>query len=142
MANKVFIDTDVIIDHLTDRQPFSNYSSLIFELQARKKISVYISALSVNNVYYISRKLIGHKAALKLIASLIDNINVVGTTKAEVKNALKVGFRDFEDSIQYATALKIKGLDAIITRNIKDFRKSQVTVFSPEVFIKLQLAKK
>ena len=128
------MDTDVIIDHLTDRSPFSNYSSQIFELHEIKRIRVYISALSVNIIYYVSRRIIGQKYTLKLIGQLIENIEVVGTTKVEIKLALLTGFKDFEDSIQYTTALTIKGLEAIITRNIKDFKKSKIAIFTPEVY--------
>jgi len=136
MVSKIFIDTDIIIDHLTDRQPFAQYSSLIFELHEQREVDIYMSALSVNNVYYVSRKLIGEQRTLGLIEKLIDNIQVIGTTKLEIKNALQTGFKDFEDSIQYSTALTIDGIEAIITRNIKDFRKSKIAIFTPEIYIK------
>lgn len=66
---------------------------------------------------------------------LIENVEVLGTTKVEIVAALKTGFKDFEDSIQYTTALNIKGISAIITRNTKDYRKAEVAIFTPEVFI-------
>lgn len=139
MLSKVFVDTDVIIDHLTDREPFANYSSMIFELHEQNQISIHISALSVNNIYYVARKLIGEEQTRFLIDRLIDNIEVLGTTKAEVKNALQSEFKDFEDAIQHATALTVNKIEAIITRNVKDFRKSRIAVFSPEVYIKTNL---
>lgn len=139
MANKIFVDTDVIVDYLTDRQPFANYSTLVFELHEQRRIQLYMSALSVNNIYYVSRRLIGEKKTLNLIDRLIDNIEVIGTTKTEIKNAFQTGFKDFEDSIQYSTAQTIKGIEAIITRNIKDYRKSKIAIFTPEVYIRTTL---
>ena len=141
MVSKVFVDTDVIVDHLTDREPFANYSSLIFELHEQRIVCIYISALSVNNIYYVSRRIIGEKPTLNLIEKLIDHIEVIGTTKMEIESALQTGFKDFEDSIQYATAMTIGGIEAIITRNVKDFRKSKIAIFTPEVYIKSKLEK-
>lgn len=82
MVSKVFVDTDVIIDYLTDRVPHANYSSLIFELHEQNHISIYISSLSVSNIFYVSRKIIGVKSTLNLIRQLTENIEVVGTTKS------------------------------------------------------------
>ena len=142
MVSKVFVDTDVIVDHLTDREPFANYSSLVFELHEQKKIRIYISAISVNNIYYVSRRIIGEKLTLNLIDELIDNIEIIGTTKNEIKNALHGEFKDFEDSIQYETALTIKGIEVIITRNVKDFKKSKIAVFTPEIYMTTKLKEK
>ena len=139
MVSKVFVDTDVIIDHLTDREPFANHSSLVFELHEQKKIKIHISAISVNNIYYVSRRIIGRKKTLYLIDELTDNIEVIGTTKNEIKNAVHGDFKDFEDSIQYQTALTLNGTEAIITRNVKDFRNSRIAVFTPEIYIGTKL---
>ena len=135
MGKKIFVDTDVIIDHLTDRDPFANYSSLIFDLHEKELVNIYISALSINNIYYVSRRIIGDSKSLKLIELLISNVDVIGTTKNEILLALRTGFKDFEDSIQYATARSVDGISAIITRNTKDYRKSEIAVFTPEIYI-------
>ncbi len=139
MVSKVFVDTDVIVDHLTDREPFANHSSLIFELHEQRKIRIYISAISVNNIYYVSRRIIGGKRTLRLIDHLTDSIEVIGTTKSEIKASIHGDFRDFEDSIQYQTALTINGIEAIITRNVKDFRNSKIAVFTPEIYVTSKL---
>ncbi len=138
MVAKVFVDTDVIIDFLTERSPFSIFSSLIFDLHEKKIIEIYISAVSVNNIYYISRKLVGEAKARALISELIANIEILGTTKNEIEQAFHTGFKDFEDSIQYTTALTIENIEAIITRNIKDYKHSKIAVFTPEVYFDLK----
>ena len=86
--------------------------------------------------------MIGGPKALDLIERLIDNIEVIGTTKNEIKNTLRTGFKDFEDSIQYSTALTIKGIEAIITRNVRDYRKSKIAIFTPEIYIKTSQGRK
>lgn len=63
---------------------------------------------------------------------------IIGTTKTEIVQALKNDFSDYEDSVQYSSALNIKGLDAIITRNIKDYRNSSIAVMTPLNFLKMK----
>jgi len=138
MVFKLFIDSDVVIDFFTDRQPHANPASELFDLGDKGKVILYLSALSINNIYYIVRKFLGHKKTLEVIETLIELTEIVGITKKEVIQALKIDFKDFEDSVQYSSALTIKGLDAIITRNIKDYRKSDIAVMTPLNFLKMK----
>ena len=136
MGDKLFVDSDVVIDFLTDREPFANPASEIFELNERGQLKLYLSATSINTIYYIVRKYIGHKETLKVIEDLTETTEIVGTTKKEIIQALQNSFKDFEDSIQYSTALTIQGIAAIITRNVKDYKKSEIAVFTPENYLK------
>jgi len=140
MASKVFVDSDVIIDFFTDREPFANPASKIFELNELGIIRIYISAVSLNNIYYIVRKFIGHKKTIKVIEELIEITEIIGTTKKEIVQALKNDFKDYEDSVQYSSALNIKGVEAIITRNTKDFTKAKIAIFTAENYIKTKLS--
>jgi predicted nucleic acid-binding protein len=137
MEYKLFIDPDVVIDFFTDREPHANPASELFELNEQGTIKLYLSALSINNVYYIVRKFLGHKKTLEVIETLTEMTEIIGTTKAELVEALKSNFSDFEDSVQNASALKIKGIDAIITRNTKDYRNSSIAAMTPLNFLKL-----
>ena len=136
MVSKLFIDSDVVIDFFTDREPFANPASEIFDLSEQGKLELHVSAVSINNIYYIVRKYLDHKRAIQVIEELIEMVQVVGTTKTEIIQALKNGFKDFEDSIQYSTALTIDGIEAIITRNVKDYERSDIAVFTPENYLK------
>mgnify|MGYP006269958207 CR=1 FL=1 len=138
MTSKLFIDSDVVIDFFTDRAPFANPASELFELNEQKVIELYISAVSVNNIYYIVRKYLDHKRAVQVIEDLIEMVQVIGTTRTEILQALRNGFKDFEDSIQYSTALTIDGIEAIITRNVKDYEKSEIAIFTPENYLKFR----
>ena len=139
MASKVFVDSDVIIDFFIDREPFSNPASKIFEFNELGVIDVYVSAISINNIYYIIRKYLGHKAALRIIEELVEITELVRTSKREILQALKNDFKDFEDSIQYSSALTIKGIEAIITRNTRDYVKSEIAVFTAESYVKTKI---
>ena len=138
MVYKLFIDSDVVIDFFTDRTPFANAASEIFELNENGNVALYLSAVSINNIYYIVRKYLGHKKTLEIIDILTEMTEIIGTTKQEILQALKNNFKDFEDSIQYSSALNIRGLDAIITRNIKDYKNSKIAVMTPTNFLKMR----
>lgn len=136
MIPKLFIDSDVVIDFFTDRAPFANAASELFELNERRKVKLYMSVVSINNIYYVTRRYSDHKRAILIVEELMNMVRVVGTTKEEILQALKNGFKDFEDSIQYSTALTIDGIGAIITRNVKDYAKSKIAVFTPDNYLK------
>ncbi len=139
MRPKVFVDSDVIIDFFTDREPFANPASTLFELNERGKLQIYISAVSIVNVYYITRRYVGHQKALDIIGTLTQITEIVGTTKKEILHALNNHFKDFEDSVQYSTALTVKGIEAIITRNVKDYTKAEIAVFTAENYLKFKM---
>lgn len=138
MAFKIFIYADVVIDFFTDREPHANPASELFELNEQKKVKIYLSAVSINNIYYIVKRFLGHKKTLEVIETLTEMIEIIGTTKNEIIQALKNNFSDFEDGIQYESAITIKDLDAIITRNIKDYKNSSIAVMSPLNFLKMK----
>jgi len=115
----VFIDTDVIVDFLTGRKPFSLEAAKIFSLIDQKKIKGCVSSLTFSNLYYVLRKFGTHKKVisnLKVLSEMVDILKVDGEI---VKSALNSDFNDFEDSIQYFAAQEHKKVDCIITRNIK-----------------------
>jgi len=138
MVYKLFIDSDVIIDFFTDREPFANPASELFELNEKGNVVLYLSAVSINNMYYIVRKFLGHKKTLEVVETLTEMTEIIGTTKKEAIQALRNDFKDFEDSIQYSSALTIKDLDAIITRNLKDYKNSKIAVMTPLNFLKMR----
>lgn len=131
MAYKLFVDSDVVIDFFTDREPHANPASELFELNVSGGVKIYLSAVSINNIYYIVRKFLGHTKTIEVIESLAEMTEIIGTTKREIIQALKNDFKDFEDSIQYSSALTISNLDVIITRNTRDYRNSSIAVMTP-----------
>lgn len=81
MVFKLFIDSDVVIDFFTDRAPHVNPASELFELNERGDVVLYLSAMSINNIYYIVRKFLGHKKTLEVVEALTEMTEIVGTTK-------------------------------------------------------------
>ena len=138
MEYKLFVDSDVIIDFFTDREPHANPASELFELNEQGIVKLHTSAISITNIYYMVRKFLGHKKAIEVVELLTEIIEIIGTSKKEIVQALKNDFSDYEDSVQYSSALTIKNLDALITRNIKDYRNSTIAVMTPLNFLKMK----
>lgn len=128
----IFLDTNVVIDVLANRQPFSLIAAQLFELSYQGKIKIYISAVSYNNIYYILRQSLTHQETLKLLDSLSAMTDIIDITKAIIKQSIKSDFKDFEDALQYHCALSLKKIDCIVTRNARDFRKSSLSILSPQ----------
>ena len=128
---RIFIDTNVVIDFLADRRPFSADAAKLFDLAVNAKLKIYISAVSYNNIYYILRQSLTHAATLKLLEQLADMTEIADVTNEIIRTSFKTDFKDYEDAIQYYCALTVPKIEFIVTRNTKDFRKSALPVLTP-----------
>lgn len=135
MKEAVFVDTDVIIDFLIDRSPFSQGSAEIFALAEREEIRVYVSSVCFSNIFYITRKIVGFEKSIELLHKLERISTILPVGSMTIKQALTARFSDFEDGIQNFTALQASNIQAIITRNTKDFKKSDLSIQTPEEYI-------
>lgn len=126
------LDTNIIIDFLTDRKPFSLVAAKLFDYSEKGKVKLHLTSVSYNNTYYIIKKLTSHKETIRILKELESITSTVGTTGDVIKKALDSGFKDFEDAIQYFTARTDKKIDCIVTRNIADFKLSKISVLTPE----------
>jgi len=132
----VFVDTDVIIDFLIDRKPFSEQAAIILSLSEYKSIRVCASALTFANCYYILRKLSSHTKVISKLSQLAEIVDIVDVTKKVIIDSLRSGFKDFEDAIQNESAKSNTQIKVLITRNIKDFYNSELSILTPELFLK------
>jgi len=137
MAPKIFLDSDVALDHLADRQPFAEYAHRLLALAETGELTVCLSALSFSNLHYILRKLKGRDEARSLLGQLKQIVRVSAVGEAEIQSALASGFTDFEDAIQHAAAKAEGGVRAIITRNRADYAGSEIPVLSADEFLAL-----
>ena len=128
----VFMDTNIVIDFLANRQPFAMHAAKIFDLAVKGKVKISIAAVSYNNIYYILRQSMTGDATVKLLEELADFTEIIDVTDAVIRRSLKTDFKDYEDAIQYYSALNIPDLDFIVTRDTKDFKKSKLAVFTPD----------
>ena len=128
---RILIDTNVILDALTGRQPHFDDADKIIKLCADKKVQGYLAAHSISNIFYILRKDLPIEDIRIVLLNLCEILEVEGVDSRKVKSALNRGdFKDLEDCIQDECAAAIKA-DYIVTRNKKDFENSIVPAILP-----------
>ena len=134
MSKKIFVDSDVILDILCQREPYYEYAAYVFSLSDARKIVLYTTSLVFSNVYYILRKVLGIQKAKESLRKLRLLVKVIPVEEKEVDLALNSKFSDFEDALQYYTAMRY-GIEILLTRNIKDYKERKILVQTPEEFI-------
>lgn len=134
---RILIDTDVILDFFFDRRPFSLDSAVIFSLCEEKRIEGFISPVIISNTYYLLRQTAQHEKVIEKLKLLFKITKVLEMNGNVVERALYSVFLDFEDALQNFAAINNGKIDAIITRNTKDYKKSEIGVFTPENYLKL-----
>ncbi|MBF2088439.1 MAG: PIN domain-containing protein [Synechococcales cyanobacterium K44_A2020_017] len=127
---KILIDTNIVLDLILERQPFVENAVLIFEQIERGNLAGYVAATTITNIFYILRKAEGREAALAAIHRLLIGLQFCAVDRQTIETALSLGLKDFEDSIQLACAT-LDQLDAIVTRDPKDFSGSNLPIYSP-----------
>lgn len=131
----VLIDTDVLLDFYLDRKPFSEDSLQLLLKCEQKQFRAFITPVIVANTYYILRRHATHLYVVERLQILLDTISVIAMDQKQVLAALDSKFTDFEDALQYFSAVNSNKIDAIITRNIKDFKKSALPIFTPQEYL-------
>ena len=131
---KLFVDTNVILDVFSRREPFYEDSSCIWTLCETGRIAGFVSAMSFPNVFYILRRAEGYKAAMKGMGLMRDVFSLVPLDSQITNQAIDSDVRDFEDAIQFFSALRV-GADSLITRNTKDFPTGDVLIQTPTEFL-------
>ena len=132
--NKVFVDTDVVLDLLAARIPHFHFSAVLFTFAEMKKLELYTTPLILANTFYILRKQLGNDSAKNALRKLRILLHVIDSTESVIDKALNSDFSDFEDAIQYYTALEYQ-IPVILTRNIRDYKKASVIVQTPESYL-------
>lgn len=138
---KLFIDTNVIVDLIGEREPFCVDAIKIFALSEKKKVKLYVSSQSIITTHYLLKKYISEKKLREILDELTDFVTIIPSTKEFLKKGLKSKHKDFEDAIQIISAESIDSVSHIITRNIKDFKDSSVEVLTPSSFIEAYQSK-
>lgn len=131
---RVFLDSDVVLDFLTKREPFVMESMRIFEFASRRELKIYISSLSINNIHYIVSKLETAEKSKRQIRILLNLVEILPVAKSTIEKALLSDFSDFEDGLQNFCAEE-GGLNILITRNVRDYKRSQLAIFTPKEFL-------
>lgn len=132
---KILLDTNVIIDALTSREPWNKSAEKIFLMGANHIVDLYITAASATDIYYLLRKFIKDTAQSKqIMGKLYSLIGILDVTAANCVEALASPINDYEDAVVEKVASG-KEIDYIVTRNIKDYQEGTVRVILPDDFI-------
>ncbi|MGP1421591.1 MAG: type II toxin-antitoxin system VapC family toxin [Tannerella sp.] len=131
---RLFLDTNVILDFMKAREPFCKGAAQIFELAYQGVVETYVSSLSFCNTHYIFRKDVGAQDSIVALNKLKQIVKISPVSEQEVTAALHSDFPDFEDALQYYSAMAVHA-SIIISRNGKDFKQSSIPVMTADTFI-------
>ena len=132
----VLIDTDVILDFFFDREPFSENAAQVLSLCEKKIVIGFITPVILSNVYYLLSQKGKQEKVIEKLKSLISFLEILNIDKNAITTALNSDFKDFEDALQNYSAEQNGTINTIITRNTKDYKKSNLGVITPEEFLK------
>lgn len=132
---KVFVDTDIVLDLLTAREPHYEHAAELFSLADENSIKLYVSSLTFANVNCILSRQLSSGQARKMLLKFKTLINVLSVNDKIIELALASDFKDFEDAIQYNTAIE-NGITTLLTRNLKDFKKAEIAILTAHQFLK------
>jgi predicted nucleic acid-binding protein len=132
---RVFLDTDVCLDLLTERATFYRAAAQLFSIADRKELSIGVSSLSFSNIHYILRQEYSATESRRILSRFKSLVEVLSVDEKIVELALQSTFKDFEDALQYYTAIG-NSMPLIVTRNLRDYKQSAIPVLTPESYLK------
>jgi len=131
---RIFLDTNIVIDFLGEREPFYESVAKVLTLADHKKIKVFTSPITISTTYYILTKFEGNKVALEKIRKFKLLCGISTMDSEVIDKAINSNFKDFEDAMQYFSAIATNcGL--IITRNEKDFKSALIPILNCESYL-------
>jgi predicted nucleic acid-binding protein len=126
----VLFDTNVVVDVLLAREPHLEVAAKLLSLVDRGKIDGFLSATTVTTIHYLVAKVLGQKASLRRLESLLGMFRVATVDQTVLERALDLGFDDYEDAVLHEAAVAA-GASGIVTRNGKDFARARLPIYSP-----------
>ena len=127
---KVFLDTNIVIDLLDKREPFYIDAVELFTLAYKKEITLFVSPMTYATASYLLRKH-GKEGMRKLLGYFRQLSQITTADEKVVDAALASSFEDYEDALQYYSALT-RNVDVIVTRNKKDFTSANIPILLPK----------
>lgn len=132
---KILIDTNIVIDALTSREPWNKSAEKIFLMAANNIVDMYITASAATDIYYLIRKhLHNTEIAKQIMGKLYSIAGVLEVKEEDLVEALASPITDYEDAVVEQVARRF-GMECIITRNQKDYEAGLTKIFLPEDFV-------
>ena len=133
---RLFVDSDVILDLVLQREDHSEFAQNLFDQFQQGRCTLYTSSIVLANIHFIIRKLHDIKFANSSILFVNKHFKIIDANNDDIENSIRSKFSDFEDGVQYFSALCSKKIDVLVTRNIKDYKHAQLPVFTPKQWCK------
>lgn len=124
------LDTNVVLDALLDRMPWNIQANAIWQAQLDRQFVAYITATTLTDIFYISRRHGGLEKAWRLIRAVLDQLSIISVGPRELRLATRLAGSDFEDNLQVACAIS-RQLDLIVTRNLTGFSGNNILILTP-----------
>ena len=139
---RILIDTNIILDVLLKREPFYENAANVLKATENSDIKEFVSASAITDIYYIAYKTLRDKAKVKeLLKSILRIVSVAGISAEDIYRSLELDWNDFEDSIQYSSAVG-NDMDGLITRNVKEYSLAELPIWTPEAFLEIIASEK
>jgi predicted nucleic acid-binding protein len=132
--NRVFIDTDIALDLLSQRKPHYLPAAQLFTRADQGELSICVSSLSFSNLHYLLSRMYSQSQSRRILSTFKILVSVLSVDDKIIDLSLNSPFKDFEDAIQYYTAVENQ-VGILLTRNLKDYKAAQITVMTAEDYL-------
>ncbi|MBI5589150.1 MAG: PIN domain-containing protein [Deltaproteobacteria bacterium] len=132
----ILFDTNVVLDVLLDRHPFSKPAVILFTWAEEGIITGFLGATTVTTIFYLATKAVGKNQAEDAVSKLLAIFSIAPVNRSILEAALKTPFIDFEDAVLYQAACQVN-TQAIVTRDMDGFKNSKISVYSPDELVKM-----
>lgn len=130
--NHYFVDTNVLVDLIADRKPFSQHAIRLFQRAETGEVTLYTSTHALVTTHYLLKKYLDESSLREVLLRLLNYVTLLSVDAELVKRALRSKHRDFEDAIQMLCATGVHEITTIVTRNPRDFGESGLVVLNPD----------
>lgn len=127
---RVLLDTNVVLDVLLSREPWVAEAKALWQAIDDERLVGYLTASTITDIFYVARRLTNQETAYQAIRTCLDTFEICAVDRSTLEHAIMLAGQDFEDNLQVACA-GLAHLDAIVTRNVKDFKGTPIPVLAP-----------
>lgn len=129
------VDTNVVLDVLLAREPFLHESASVLDSIERSRCRGILCGTSVTTIHYIFRRAVGKEESVSRIRSLFTIFEVAVVNRSVLETAMATGISDYEDAVIHQAAIQ-SGATCVVTRNVADFKKAKLPIYTPGQFLK------
>lgn len=127
-----FVDTNILVDLVADRRPYSKHAVQLFQQAEGGAVRLYTSSHSLATTHYLLKKYLDENQLREVLHHLLEVLQIIAVDENIIKRSLRSAHPDFEDAIQMLCAESVGQMDAIFTRNVRDFKNGLIPAINPD----------